>query len=407
MDSEAHGQARPTTQVVDGPAATRVLRIMALALAVGGLIFAALAIPKFVEQFDEFWSPWSWAVLATFVGSTVAMATLSFAAPARLIRMSAAVVAVCYLLGLLTVVPALGAHLLDPETIPWLFGLSVIGTSASAVAWQRHTTVGYVGAVVLTMLIDRIAASADSSLVLVLAAQDTLFNLLFDAIFTSLALTIRRAGQLLDITAESAVAETRRIAIASAQARERNRMEALVHDTVLVALLASSNSSISGAAPAAIEARRALAQIGSFGARSAPPATRTATEFVWGVQSICTELAPHAQFSHVTREAASVPSDVAEALVEGATEALRNSLQHADRGIGPVSRAVHVTVERDSIEVTVLDDGIGFDPAMVPSARLGIAVSILARMNGEPGGFGIVVSKPGHGTRVTLRWVRP
>ena len=380
---------------------------MGFALAVGGLIFSALAIPRLIEQFDAFWPPWSCALFAIFVSSTAAMAAFSFAASAHLIRMTAAAVALTYLVGLLTLVPALSVQRLEPATIPWLFGLSVIGASASAVAWQRRATAGYVGAVILTMWIDRIAAAGGSSLVFVLAAQDTLFNLLFDAIFASLPLTIRRAGQLLDTSAEAAVAETRRAAISSAQARERSRVEALVHDTVLVALLASSNSSIGGPAPAAMEARRALAQIGSFGTRSEPPPTRSATEFVWGVQSICTDLAPHAQFTHVTHGEASVPFEVAEALVEGATEALRNSLQHADRGVEPVSRAVHVEVERDSVEVTVLDDGIGFDPAAVPSARLGIAVSILARVNSEPGGFAIVVSQPGRGTRVTLRWRRP
>lgn len=393
------------TPTVDGPAATRVLRVMALALAVGGVIFAALAIPNFALQLDNFAEPWPWLVFAGFIGSAIAMAALSFAAPARIIRMSAAVVAITYLIGLLTVVPALGAQRLEPTTIPWLFGLSVIGTSASAVAWRAQAAWSYVCGVILLLIVVRLAVAAEP--VLVFVVQDALFNLFFDAIFTSLAITVRRAGQLLDRSAESAIAETRRAAAAGAQARERSRVEALVHDTVLVALLASANSAITGTAPAAAEAQRALSHIGSFGAHSKPPLDRTGTELAWGIQSMCTEFAPHAVFSYQTSADVSVPSDVAEALFEGTTEALRNSLQHAGGAVRHVARAVHVETTRHAVEVTVLDDGVGFDSAAVPPARLGIAVSILARMKGEPGGLAVIVSRPGAGTRVTLRWVRP
>jgi signal transduction histidine kinase len=58
----------------------------------------------------------------------------------------------------------------------------------------------------------------------------------------------------------------------------------------------------------------------------------------------------------------------------------------------------------DPFIVEVLDDGIGFDPAAVPETRLGIAVSMVARMRAIPGGNAMVVSAPGVGTRVAISW---
>ena len=94
---------------------------------------------------------------------------------------------------------------------------------------------------------------------------------------------------------------------------------------------------------------------------------------------------------------------VAEALLTATEEALRNSLRHA----GPANLTVHVTVRDGGVEVNVLDDGVGFDPAAVPGERLGIAQSIEARMRDAAGGSAQVVSTPGVGTRVVLGWSAP
>ncbi len=55
-------------------------------------------------------------------------------------------------------------------------------------------------------------------------------------------------------------------------------------------------------------------------------------------------------------------------------------------------------------ELVVRDDGIGFDAAAVPPARMGIAVSIVGRMRTLPGGDARVDARPGAGTTVTLTW---
>jgi signal transduction histidine kinase len=56
-----------------------------------------------------------------------------------------------------------------------------------------------------------------------------------------------------------------------------------------------------------------------------------------------------------------------------------------------------------AIQVQVGDAGSGFEPATVPTERLGVRVSIVERMS-SAGGHADVESSPGAGTTVTLRW---
>jgi len=232
-----------------------------------------------------------------------------------------------------------------------------------------------------------------------LAVQDALYNLLFNGVFVALALATRRAARRLDAAADEAADDLRASAAAAARRAERSRVDALLHDNVLVALLASSR----GSAQAAAQARSALAELGLAHSDPATASDFDATEWLWRVQALVTELAPDARFSHEeTPSAVRLPSDAGRALLEATAEAVRNSIRHA----GDASRAVHVRLAADAAEVTVLDDGAGFDPDDLPPGRLGIAVSIRERMRNIPGGRAAVVARPGVGTRVSLAWRR-
>lgn len=101
-----------------------------------------------------------------------------------------------------------------------------------------------------------------------------------------------------------------------------------------------------------------------------------------------------------------IPAGVCTAIAEAYAEALRNSLRHAadDR---PVSRQVRATIGADRVDVSLLDDGNGFDPAEVSPTRLGIRHGIVGRMTAIPGGSATVHSIADYGTTVMLRWVRP
>lgn len=98
---------------------------------------------------------------------------------------------------------------------------------------------------------------------------------------------------------------------------------------------------------------------------------------------------------------AALPIPVAEAMYSAAVQGMVNSLQHAGSG---VRRWVEVRgLGHGAIQVQVGDDGGGFDPATVPTERLGVRVSIIERLS-SAGGHAEIDSTPGQGTTVTLRW---
>ena len=92
--------------------------------------------------------------------------------------------------------------------------------------------------------------------------------------------------------------------------------------------------------------------------------------------------------------------EVGQALTEATLQAVDNAISH--------SNATKIAVTLDSqvnseIEIQVVDNGIGFRPQRVSEDRLGIRISILAKME-IIGGKADVVSSPKAGTSVTLRW---
>ncbi|MFD3697029.1 ATP-binding protein [Streptomyces sp. NPDC058646] len=96
-----------------------------------------------------------------------------------------------------------------------------------------------------------------------------------------------------------------------------------------------------------------------------------------------------------------LPRDVGEACVRAAAEALRNAGLYAD--------ATRVRVElrgdADGVTLTVSDDGVGFAPDRVRPASLGLRRSVRQCM-ADVGGSAEVISAPGRGTTVRLRWRR-
>jgi signal transduction histidine kinase len=62
---------------------------------------------------------------------------------------------------------------------------------------------------------------------------------------------------------------------------------------------------------------------------------------------------------------------------------------------------VYAEVEPGQVAVFVRDRGAGFDPALVPADRYGLAQSVVGRME-RNGGKAEVRSAPGDGTEVRL-----
>jgi signal transduction histidine kinase len=96
-----------------------------------------------------------------------------------------------------------------------------------------------------------------------------------------------------------------------------------------------------------------------------------------------------------------LPSSGQIAFYRIAQSAFNNILQHAE--------ASEVTVELDCteshVEMRIVDNGVGFDPAATPPDRLGLTIM---RERAEVAGATLQVeSAPGQGTKITVRYAYP
>jgi len=99
----------------------------------------------------------------------------------------------------------------------------------------------------------------------------------------------------------------------------------------------------------------------------------------------------------------SLPEEVHVALYRIAQEALNNVVKHARAGQVSVSlRCLDDDPDPIRIELAIVDDGRGFDPAQVPAERLGLGI-IRERAQAIDADLAIV-SSPGQGTRITVVW---
>lgn len=396
--------AGPTAATVrPAPAPTPIVRAMARGVGVGGVVFGGLAIADFVRQYPTIAPAWDVAIAVAYLLATIALAVGSWFGDMRMLRMLAGILAGIYLVGLVTFAFAIPVMPIGaPTDVPWITTLMVIGTSAAAISLPTGFAWAYLGVTAVLIAVDRLLYCGMGAMLG--SVQGTLFQLFFCGIFVALAIASRRLGRLLDAAGLAAETETRRNAAQSARTRERRRIDALIHDNVLSVLLASA---VGGAdAVVAEQARRALRQIERYGVDGdAEPVT--AAQLVWELQSIATDIAPQAEFRYELQTDRPPPADITAAITEATSEALRNSMAHANADDREATRAVHVHLDDGGVAVLVLDDGVGFDAKAIPTNRLGVSVSIVGRMYGIPGGYAAIESEAGRGTTVRIGWIAP
>ena len=375
----------------------RVYRVLAFALLPGGVLFGLLAAPPALAQADLFPAWWGVGAFVVGIAPSIVLGLLAFAAPLPVLRTIAqvGVAGTLLVLASLPFVVIPGRSLYSPIWFTDLCGLGIVSSALAVAPWG--TVAVAAGSAVLTW-VGRIALGGwGDSLV---GAQNGLYLLLFTITFIALGVSSLGAARSADLAEAAAEEATAGAAADAARERERARINELVHDRVLATLLTAARQIPGSGGLEQRDARRALEGLHALLRDDVEPEDLSGERFVWKVQAITTDLLPEALFNYELDDAAVVPGAAVDALLDAAEEAIRNSLRHA----GPANRTVHVEVAAGSADVDVLDDGIGFERAAVPSARLGLSDSIEGRMRALPGGAALVVSQPGVGTRVSLQW---
>ncbi|WP_336922476.1 ATP-binding protein [Aquipuribacter sp. SD81] len=210
----------------------------------------------------------------------------------------------------------------------------------------------------------------------------------------------RRAAARLDAVAARAAEESTAAARAAAALATRRELDAAVHDTVLAALHTAVHDP--GAPELPSLAERALTTLSSV---PDPAGDEPVSGEAVGrrLQESLAAVAPEADLD--VRGGPAVPAVVARALTEAALEAARNARRHGGGAGGAPDITVEVRPSGDGrgLVVVVHDDGVGFDPALVAPHRMGLAVSVRARM-ARVGGEAELVTATGSGTTVRLSW---
>ena len=182
--------------------------------------------------------------------------------------------------------------------------------------------------------------------------------------------------------------------------RERQRVDALVHDQVLHTLLLAAKAQgpdeIRAAGESAVTAIRALEQAKSEQERS--DVVTTAGLFR-ALENAAEKLDPRIQVEISGSSLDSLAPEIAQAITEATLQALDNSIQHSK------AQTIWLSLSSDGkgVRFVVKDDGIGFRPDRISKDRIGISTSILFRMKSIRG-LAEVESAPGAGTTITLRW---
>jgi hypothetical protein len=217
------------------------------------------------------------------------------------------------------------------------------------------------------------------------------------------AVTMYFSRRLDDVAAESA-SLVEEAANARARAEVSTIAAAITHDNILSTLLFGAVNNPIFRSAVATQAEKALEEIESLTAVTAGEDGWEIFDFWQRLELIATTIAPDALIVRPQVSLGSVPTVVAEAFFVATTQALRNSVMHADSPGLLVRRVVTLAGTSRSLEVRIQDNGVGFDVADVPDSRRGIKTSITGRMGAIPGGKSVVESQPGLGATVRLMW---
>ena len=183
---------------------------------------------------------------------------------------------------------------------------------------------------------------------------------------------------------------------------ERVRVDAIVHDSVLTTFISAARAET----PEAQTLAASMASAAIVHLREAALATPDDGSTVRlaivadGIRAAIRQLPASFQISETRLGQRAIPAIAGEAMHAAAVQAAVNSVNHA----GPdAHRTLRFSDADGAFAVEVADDGRGFDQARVPRERLGVRVSIIERL-ANAGGRAVILSAPGEGTTVRLRW---
>jgi len=377
-------------------------KVLGRSIAAAGLVFGVQALLEMIGQVDGMQLAWAWVIGVTTFGGLSVLVVASLVE--RGVTTVEAFVAVAYLVALVTWPLAVDDPSVVQAGVPWLWYLCTVATAAAASAFSTWVATGYLLLAPAVYGFIRLTPSG-GAVSPQRAVLDSVYAILLGGAVLILVVILRQAAANVDQAQATAVARYSGAIREHATELERVQVDAIVHDSVLTTFIQAARAwSPDERELSTNMARNAMAHLSA--AASTTPFDESATSvssMADRVAATVSELGVAVEIRRDRLDDHDIPSTAAEALYSAAVQAVVNSSQHA--GDGPdVSRWVEVRHEVEGgVAVEVGDTGKGFDPAVVPTERLGVRVSIHERLT-NAGGLATIDSAPGRGTVVVLRW---
>ena len=372
----------------------RLRRLFAFTLVLSSIELTANAISQ-----AGYLNSISWVILALLlvVVFTVQISTLTNGKVDRWLYLLGALGVAAILLFPLAVVDV---NALPVEYQPWLWWGAGMCAVAMGVVGRPAVSLAYL--VLITALWLWLDTSAwGGSSVLYVELQDATYLFLFGGTVLGLLFLVRDSVSKVDRANSLVIASAVEQAKIDAVERERQRIDALIHDKVLNTLLLSAKAKTAEEQNSVV--RLSKEAIESLRSADEEPEKRPAIQplgLFRALRRAALQMIPNIEVEIVSAGSAPVPSAVADALTEALVQALDNAARH--------SRAskVQLTLDSptaDSLSIQLRDNGIGFRLDRMPKDRIGVRISIIKRIE-TAGAKALIDSKLGSGTTVRLEW---
>jgi signal transduction histidine kinase len=391
----------PTARPVKNPLSLRRVETAIARSAAGfGFAFVLQSIPPFLGQSDNLQPIWSVLVLVGIGLSLVATGVASIIQ--RHVRAATVSFAVVYLLALISWPFAVIDPAAAPESAFWLYFMMTVATTMASLTLPLTWSLVYLVAVPVIYAIIRITPDGGAVSPLT-AVLDSTYSIILGGAIIIIAAVLGNAATAVDRAQQAALDRYANAVRQHAIEAERVQVDAIVHDSVLTTLLSAARAYTTEAKElAATMAGNAIGYLRDAVAIVPDSDTRVGgAVLVSRIIEAAATMSQPIQVRSAGVQALTMPLPVAEALYSATVQAMVNSLQHAGAS---TPRWVAVQGAEDgAVRVEIADEGVGFVVADVPTERLGVRVSILERV-ASAGGRAEILSEPGAGTRVVLRW---
>lgn len=233
------------------------------------------------------------------------------------------------------------------------------------------------------------------------AMQDAFYVFLLGGAVSALVRLTRDAAKRADQANSIAIANAIEQAQIDAAERERQRIDALVHDRVLNTLLvAAKASNKQDQEAAAIAAAEAIASLESAAQDQETQPKVTTLGLYRSLRKAALRASSELEVEIVSAGLEEISADIAQTITEATLQAIDNAIRHSESNIIQVQLG---DKSGNGLYVQVRDHGKGFNLDRLAKDRLGIRSSIQARML-SIGGQAFISSEIGSGTVVELRW---